>query len=320
MTGQQQARELRLNRSELSPENQSLAGNEEVTGNVQQEVARRIFKAGSTTYFVSSLFFPPAIRQQVFTLYAYVRVADDFVDSIPQKKEGFEAFCAETWLRWDALGSGLQNQDVLDAETIQVVDAFVRLCAETQIERSWVEAFLLSMRADLYKSQYDSLQETVAYMYGSAEVIGLMMCRIFRVDLERAESTARMMGRAMQYINMIRDVAQDEQLGRQYLPREEVAKYGLSFLSKEEALRQPAAFAAFMRSEIGRYCGWMRRARQGFVYLPRELAVPVATAADMYDWTARAIWKNPQLVWNKQLKPDRWQVAVTGISNWMTMR
>jgi len=107
----------------------------------------------------------------------------------------------------------------LAPEDRAVIDAFVKLGQEVGFDPAWTVAFLDAMEADLTKNRYDSLEECFTYMYGSAEVIGLFMSRCIdlpEVDLE----SARLLGRAMQYINFIRDVEEDRTLGRRYLPFE----------------------------------------------------------------------------------------------------
>ncbi|HVP17397.1 MAG TPA: squalene/phytoene synthase family protein, partial [Spirochaetia bacterium] len=170
------------------------------------ELHRTVFQKGSRTYFTSSLFFPERVRREVSVLYSFVRVADDFVDATPQDRAGFEAFRQ----RYSASLHGKNTPD-------PVVDDFVRLMHEKQFEPAWVDAFLSSMEADFSIREYDTVEDVLRYIYGSAEVIGLFMARI--LDLPRdSHPYAQMLGRAMQYINFIRDIDEDARLGRRYLP------------------------------------------------------------------------------------------------------
>ena len=169
-----------------------------MSGTVQAQV----FKAGSTTYFNSSLFFPPKMRAEVFALYGFVRVADNFVDAVPQEAAAFRRFVA----RYRAAHAGPPADDA-------IIDDFVALANKLQFDPAWTEAFLASMEADLDKRLYRTEAETLEYVYGSAEVIGLFMAKIMRLPVE-AQFAAQRLGRAMQIINFIRGVAEDAAMGR----------------------------------------------------------------------------------------------------------
>ena len=168
---------------------------------------KQIFRNGSRTYYVSSRFFPKKVREDVFILYGFVRVADNYVDCIPQDADGFYSFrrAYET-----ALTTGELSGDY-------IIDSFIDLQRRKNFDEAWTQAFLDSMQHDVVKSSCDTLDEVLTYIYGSAEVIGLFMSRIMNLD-DTALPYARMLGRAMQYINFIRDINEDVSLRRRYLP------------------------------------------------------------------------------------------------------
>jgi len=121
-----------------------------------------IFEHGSRTYYNASKFFPKVLRNRVTTLYAFVRTADDYVDARPQDASGFAAFRQ----RWNSAADGAPSGD-------SVVDNFAALSSEAGFQREWVEAFLDAMQADLTVREYDTLDSTLGYVYGSAEVIAV---------------------------------------------------------------------------------------------------------------------------------------------------
>jgi phytoene synthase len=251
-----------------------------------------IFKRGSRTYFHASLFFPPQVRAEVFTLYAFVRSADDLVDSVPQEVEKFHAFRT----RWNRAAGGEMTGD-------PVIDPFASLVRRRDFEPGWVDSFLDSMALDMTKSRYETMEDLSGYLYGSAEVIGLMMARILGLP-DASHPTARLLGRSMQYINFIRDIQEDLGLGRIYLPREEMREFGLSTLSAEEARRAPDAFALFIRSQIDRYRSWEAEAERGFSYIPYRYLIPVKTASELYRWTAAMIDLDPFIVFRVKVRPS----------------
>lgn len=270
-----------------------------------EKIQKDTFKKGSKTYFTSSIFFPRAVRDDVFILYAFVRTADDFVDSIPQDPEGFYRFRG----RYSRAVEGSPADDV-------IIDSFVELMRRKQFAREWVDAFLDSMEMDLEKSTYDSLEETLRYIYGSAEVIGLFMASIMDLP-EASHEAARMLGRAMQYINFIRDIDEDISLGRTYLP---LSGSGLKSLEKAYVEEHRDEFKTFVRENIALYRQWQEKAEAGYHYIPKRYLIPIKTAADMYRWTAEVIEKDPFVVFERKVKPSKGKIIATVIGNIGTSR
>lgn len=258
----------------------------EVSRNSQQE----IFKAGSRTYYTSSLLFPRKKREEVSVLYAFVRVADNYVDALPQDKEGFYRFVKDYHM---ALKHEQPSHNT-------VIDDFIKLQREKEFDPSWTEAFLRSMELDLSKRVYGTMKETLEYVYGSAEVIGLYMNRILGIARE-ADEYAKLLGRAMQYINFIRDIDEDVELGRRYLPD---LPNSLQDLSKTSCERNREVFTQFIREQIDQYETWQREAERGYGFLPRRYRTPIVTAAQMYRWTARKIREDPMIVFEQKVKPS----------------
>ena len=266
-----------------------------------------IFQKGSTTYYHSTKLFPTKIRKDVTTLYCFVRVVDDFVDAVPQDLESFKNFKSDYY-------KALSGKEVNNS----IISNYIELSYRKGFEAEWTDAFLKSMEMDTYKSEYNNLGELNDYLYGSSEVIGLMMNKVMDID-ERAHDSARYLGKAMQFINFIRDIDEDLDLNRTYFPKDTLAKFGLDGLTRGEARRKPKQFRAFVRSQIKVYFDWQKKAETGFVYLPKRMRVAVKTASDMYMWTATKIYKNPFLVYDMQLKPAWNKVLLAGIKNYFSI-
>lgn len=271
-------------------------------------VQARVFKAGSTTYFNSSLFFPAAMRTEVFALYGFVRVADNLVDAVPQDADGFYRFR-------DAYRGAWAGHPAGDP----IVDDFVALSRRLSFDPAWAEAFLTSMEADLSKRFYHTEEETLAYIYGSAEVIGLFMAGIMRLP-EEAWPAARRLGRAMQFINFIRDVAEDAGFGRRYLPLERDGRRLLDVPddwrpTRDWAQANPLAWAAYLHGHLERYAAWQAEAEAGYAFIPRRPRVAVRTAGDMYNWTAARIAEQPLVVFERKVKPRRWRILAQALWN-----
>ncbi|MUM65632.1 phytoene/squalene synthase family protein [Acidianus infernus] len=265
-----------------------------------ENILNTIFKKSSTTYYNSTLLFPREIRSDVTKLYAFVRVFDDLVDSVPQKVEEFYAL-RELYYKELDKGSGANV----------VISNFVELMRRKGFKEEWVEAFLNSMESDLKKKVYYTIDETLSYMYGSAEVVGLMMMKILNLR-DEAAYYARMLGRAMQYLNFIRDVKEDMEMGRQYLPVNEMKEFKVSSLGECNE-----AFKEFIRFNLKRYFSFQKEAEIGYQMIPVRYLIPIKTAADMYKWTGMKIMADPCVVNRIKVKPKRRRVLIRGLFNFI---
>ena len=262
-----------------------------------------IFKRGSKTYFYSTLFFPMEVRRDVFILYSFLRKADDYVDRVPQDTDGFYDFVE----RYRRAYSGEITGDV-------VVDSFVELSRRKKFEDDWTEAFLRSMEMDITVSSYSTMSALEEYLLGSSEVVGLFMASIMGLDPD-SYHYARYLGRAMQYVNFIRDIAEDIELGRLYFPLDELERFGLEALDPHEIRGREDNFRSFLRAQIDIYRDWQGTAERGYRYIPYRYLVPIKTAADMYMWTSRIIERDPMIVYSRKVKPSGGRVVSGAVFN-----
>ncbi|MDI6725162.1 MAG: phytoene/squalene synthase family protein [Methanobacterium sp.] len=251
-----------------------------------------IFKGGSRTYFYSTIFFPKKVKEDVFVLYSFLRKADDYVDAIPQDAEGFYGFKERYYRALDGIITG----DI-------VVDSFVKLLERKKFENSWVDAFLNSMEMDITTSKYETMKDLLVYLYGSSEVVGLFMAKIMNLPKESYDN-ARYLGRAMQYINFIRDISEDIELGRSYFPQKDLKSFNIESLNEEYTRKKPEEFNGFIRKQLETYYSWQIKAEDGFSYIPFRYLIPIKTASDLYKWTGSQINKNPFVVYQRKVKPS----------------
>jgi len=262
-----------------------------------------LFKKGSRTYFYSSIFFPFPIRNNVFVLYSFVRKADNYVDAVPQDLDGFYKLKND----FENSYNGKKSEDI-------VIESFISLMKRTSIKKEWVDSFFESMEKDITKHSYKNMDEIIEYMYGSAEVIGLMMSRILFLK-EVHELSAKMLGRAMQYINFIRDINEDINLGRLYIPKDILKQYNLDSLDLNETRKKKKEFSELIRNEIKRYIDWQKEGEKGFKYIPKFLLIPIKTASDMYRFTAEVIYKDPFIIYRKKVKPSLFKIFLSTFLN-----
>ncbi len=266
----------------------------------------KIFKRGSKTYFYNSLFFPKNVKEDVFVLYGFVRKADDFVDAVPQQVDEFYEFKRMYEQAMDGKPSG----DL-------VIDSFVDLSYKHDFPKEWTDAFLHSMELDIVKESYANMDEVDTYIYGSAEVIGLYMARILGLG-DHTHHSAQYLGKAMQYINFIRDINEDLDLGRSYFPLHYFEEFGLLDLTPGSAAANPEGFKAFVRKQLEWYDAWQALAEDGFKLIPRRTRIPIKNASEMYKWTANQIRKDPFVVYERKVKPSIPRILGTMLLNTMT--
>lgn len=266
------------------------------------ETLRAIFRNGSKTYFNSSRFFPKAVRDDVFVLYAFVRTADDYVDAIPPKTEEYHRFKEnhQRAMRGEITGD-------------LVNDAFAELAHRQGFQAGWLQAFFESMEMDLHGDSYETIETVEQYIYGSAEVVGLMMCKVLGLSPE-AYPYAQKLGAGMQYINFIRDIAEDVELGRIYFPEGELKAYGLPNLREEMTRARPDSFRTLIVNQIDRYIRWQEEGQRGYRYIPLRYRVAIDTASRMYRWTALQIRKDPFVVYERKVKPSKGRIVATALA------
>ena len=182
--------------------------------------ARLITQRYSTSFTLGIRTLSKHFQGPVYSIYGFVRYADEIVDTFHDydKSRLFKDFCRDTW---QAIEDGISLNPVLDAFQ-GVVNAY-------RIPKELTEAFLRSMEMDLKGRTYDTgLYET--YIYGSAEVVGLMCLRVFcagdEAQYERLTPAARALGAAFQKVNFLRDIRADyDDRGRVYFPGTDLAHF-----------------------------------------------------------------------------------------------
>ncbi|GAA4816896.1 phytoene/squalene synthase family protein [Litoribaculum gwangyangense] len=171
-----------------------------------------------------------SIRSDIYNIYGFVRFADEIVDSFHDfdKNSLFNRFSEDLEL-------ALKDKISLNP----ILNAFQYTYHKYNIDKSLVDAFMKSMQTDLYKSTYLTEEEFKAYIYGSADVVGLMCLKVFvKGDDEKYEElkdTAMALGSAFQKVNFLRDLKADyDGLNRTYFPNTDLNN--LDELSKQDII------------------------------------------------------------------------------------
>jgi phytoene synthase len=177
------------------------------------------------------------------------------------------------------------------------------------IDAACFERFLRSMAMDLEVDRYDTWDDLLDYMDGSAAVIGEMMLPILEPTSPEAIGPARDLGLAFQLTNFLRDVAEDLDRGRVYLPQKDLASFGA-----DPARRTvDSAWRALMAFEIDRCRGLYDSADRGIAMLPPSSARCIATARRLYSRILDEIERNDFDVFTQRASVPTWSKAATAL-------
>lgn len=189
---------------------------------------RRLNARHGRTYFLATRLLPVARRPAVHALYGFARWADDIVDDLDDRARTADRAAALT--RLDArLRRALAGHRTTGAADEPVVRAVADTAARYAIDPAHFTDFLASMRSDLTVTEYATYDDLRAYMHGSAAVIGLQMLPVLGTVGPRAQAAphAAALGVAFQLTNFLRDVGEDLDRGRVYLPADLLAAHGV---------------------------------------------------------------------------------------------
>ena len=187
------------------------------------EVCRRLHATYGRTYYVATLLLPAWKRPSVHALYGFARYADEIVDDLGSSRTTADR--AELLRAWgQAFLADARDGRSDDPVCRAVVDTINRW----DIPLEHFEAFLDSMAMDLSVTEYPTYADLERYTYGSAAVIGLQMVPILEPLSDQAYGPAADLGTAFQLANFVRDVGEDLDRGRLYLPLEDLERFGLS--------------------------------------------------------------------------------------------
>jgi phytoene synthase len=240
------------------------------------ELCRQLNAEHGKTYYLATLLLPATKRPFVHALYGFARYADEIVDNLASTMTKQEQ--ADELRRWGGeLFEDLRRGSSRDPVRRAVVDTALRW----QIPAEHFEAFLHSMAMDLTVDHYDTYEDLYEYVYGSAAVIGLQMIPILEPAHPAAALHAERLGVAFQLANFIRDVDEDLDRGRIYLPLEELAQCGVTPRDLAERRLTPQIRSA-LQFQIARVRRLERASRPGIPMLHPATRDCIDTARILY--------------------------------------
>jgi len=240
------------------------------------EECKRLNALHGKTYYLATLLLPKAKRPFVHALYGFARYADEIVDDLASELSVEEK--AKVLSKW---GNGVladlkkgTSQDAVGRALIDTVNRF-------DIPHQHFEAFLHSMTMDLTVQEYESYEDLLEYVYGSAAVIGLEMVPILGPLHENAFEAAKKLGIAFQLANFIRDVDEDLDRGRVYLPLKELGQFGVTREMLEERVLTPEIIEA-LKFQIARVRQLQAEAAPGIAMLEASSRPCIEAASTLY--------------------------------------
>lgn len=196
----------------------------ELFDNVSKNCSKLVTKSYSTSFSMAVNMLSPKIREDIYNIYGFVRFADEIVDSF----HNFDK--AKLLAKFEEDFFTAKKQKI---SLNPILNSFQKTVNKYNITDDMVSAFLKSMKADLHKSEYQTVEEYNDYIYGSADVVGLMCLKVFVNGDERRynelKEPAMRLGSAFQKVNFLRDLKDDyEVLNRSYFPNIDLGKLDAS--------------------------------------------------------------------------------------------
>ncbi len=257
---------------------------------VSRACSQTVTNSYSTSFSLATKMLAPSIRQDIYNIYGFVRFADEIVDSFHDynKEQLLEDFTQDLY---KAIDRKISLNPILNS--------FQETVHKYKIEPELYNAFLKSMKLDLHKSTYLTQEDYKEYIYGSADVVGLMCLKVFvkgdNKKYEELKDSAMSLGSAFQKVNFLRDLKADfEDLSRSYFPDTNLAE--LDEVSKQKIIFEiEEDFSAGLK---------------GIAKLPVEAKFGVYTAYIYYSKLLHKLKKVPSLeIKNKRISVPNYQKA-----------
>lgn len=242
---------------------------------VSRSCSRTVTNSYSTSFSLATKMLAPSIRQHIYNIYGFVRFADEIVDT-------FHDYDKETL--FNDFEKDLHKAIEAKISLNPILNSFQETVHEYNIDKELYDSFMDSMRLDLHKSEYLSIEEFKQYIYGSADVVGLMCLKVFvngdQAKYEELKESAMSLGSAFQKVNFLRDLKADyEDLSRSYFPNMDLAQ--LNEENKQQIIEE-------IEEDF-------RKGLHGIAHLPVEAKFGVYTAYIYYRKLLQKLKRIPSL-------------------------
>ena len=234
---------------------------------------------GSKSFYFATRFFPPQLASAAHAVYWFCRYTDDLVDECDSPQQGRRDL--------DAWEDSLRQCIKTGPGSCQhpVLQVFLDTAHHYQIPLEYAFELIEGMRMDLNQTRYRTFDELRVFCYRVASVVGLMMCQVIGfknpADSDLATPHAIDLGIAMQLTNILRDIDEDMERGRVYLPLDEMEEFGYSVSEIQNRIRN-LAFDKLMRYQAQRTESFYERGNSGISMLRPEGRFAVEIASNVY--------------------------------------
>jgi len=274
---------------------------------------KRLNSLHGKTYYLATLLLPKHKRPFVHALYGFARYADEIVDSMDTNRTALDRrqeLEQWSWQMLQDIRSGRSNDPI----GIALVDTVKKF----DISISHFEAFLHSMAMDLEVTEYENFDALMEYVYGSAAVIGLQMLPVLGFQSQReaeARAAAENLGIAFQLANFIRDVGEDLERGRIYLPLDELKRFEITRSELEQRVITPNLIEA-LKYQIARVRRLQNHASSGIKFLEPESQPCIEAASELYCGIVDEVEKIDFQVFAKRAKTSTFRRIRVAIPAW----
>jgi len=266
---------------------------------------KRLNSLHGKTYYLATLLLPPEKRPFVHALYGFARYADEIVDDLASTLTDEEK--ANSLKQW---GEGVISDIKSGNSNDQIGKALVDTVRRFDIPIQYFQAFLHSMTMDLTITEYQEYEDLQEYVYGSAAVIGLQMVPILGREkgssIDEVNSAAEKLGVAFQLANFIRDVGEDLDRGRVYLPIAELQSHGVTREMLEDKVLTPEIKSA-LKEQIERVKRLQRESATGIKMLSVQSRACIQAASELYCGIVDEVEKIDYQIFSKRAKTSNWR-------------
>ena len=258
------------------------------------DLCTEITESHSRTFYLASALLPKQQKLAARALYAFCRISDDLVDCYSEDRQQN----LDEWRHRSSLAHPPSND--------LVALAWADTRAKYQIPLRYAEQLLDGVERDLTKDRYDTFSELASYCYGVASTVGLMTMHIVGYTGREAIPYAIKLGVALQLTNILRDVGEDWRNGRLYLPKDELAQFGLTEDDIDAGVIDDR-WREFMQFQIARTRQLYEEALPGIAMLGKQGRFAIAAAAELYEAILKEIEANDYDVFNYRAHTSGWQ-------------
>ena len=263
----------------------------EIFDKVSQDCSKIVIKEYSTSFYRATELLSKSIRNDIFNIYGFVRFADEIVDTFHDypKKQLLDEFEKELWL-------SIENKISLNP----ILNSFQYTVNKYDIDPSLIKSFMKSMRMDLDIRRYKNIKDYKEYIYGSADVIGLMCLKVFvsgsKKEYNKLKPYAMSLGSAFQKVNFLRDLKSDEEiLNRVYFPN--INMHNFNDYTKETIINE-------IEEDFG-------HAVKGIVKLPKKARFGVYIAYRYYNKLLKKLKRTPSIdIKESRIRIDNFQKLI----------